>query len=102
MKARWFQNVGGIRAVAALRHGEGADATVLFAHDTLDDQAAAQWHAALFQRRRRGDRDRQPGLHVAGPAPVEATSLDVRRPGGRVPRLTVTGGNDVDVTVQDE
>src|SRR5438477_342698 len=80
-----FQDEGGIGPVTALGHGEGADPTVFFAYNTLDDQTAAQRKAALLQGRGGADADRQPGLHVTGAPAIEPTGLDVRRPGRRLP-----------------
>ena len=97
-----LEHVSGIRAMTTIRHGEAADAAVLFADDALDDQPAAQGQPAFLQGGGRADRDRQSGLHVAGAASVEATGVDVRRPGRRMPGLAITGRDDVDVPVENQ
>jgi len=101
-KPRRFQHVGGVRPVATICHGKGADATVLLADHTLHDQATAQRQPALLQGRRSADADRETRLHVARAAAVETPGLNVGRPGGGMPGLAVADGDHIDMTVEDQ
>src|SRR2546423_1835303 len=97
-----FENVRRIRTIATLGHGKAANSAILLTNNALQDQTASKWEAAFLQGGGGADADREPGLHVAGAAAVEASGLDVCRPGGGMPGLAVSHRNDVDMAVEDQ
>ena len=101
--ARRLGDDGDVAAVSTAQGRERPEATVLLADDAVERETALERDPRAVEGAGDGEVGGDPRLHVAGPPPVEHAIGDPRRerlslgPLGEVP-----GGDDVDVTLEDE